>query len=100
MTDVSNVYAAIKFYDPVSTRASSRSLAFTLMFRIVALVSRLVNWALYRNNRGFWALSHLLTDVYTRPRSGHALLVERERLEAIAESVRSPGGWTGTSVGR
>ena len=101
MTDVFNVYAAIKFYRScvdagikplfgvhldVSDRGTGESAG-----RIGLLC---------RNNRGFKALSHLLTDVYTKPRSGHTLLVERERLEAIAKDLIALSGGMDGDIGR
>ena len=101
MTDVSNVYAAIKFYRScvdagikplfgvhldVSDRGGGESAG-----RIGLLC---------RNNRGFKALSHLLTDIYTEPRSGHTLLVERKRLEPIAKDLIGLSGGMDGDIGR
>ena len=101
MTDVSNVYAAIKFYRAcvdagikplfgvqldVSDRGTGESAG-----RIGLLC---------RNNRGFKALSHLLTDIYTKPRSGHTLLVERERLRGIAKDLIGLSGGMDGDIGR
>ena len=88
MTDVSNVYAAIKFYR-ACVNAGIKPL-FGVHLDVAARgagepVGRI--GLLCRNNQGFKALSHLLTDIYTEPRSGHTLLVDRVRRRSAHDAV-------------
>ena len=101
MTDVSNVYAAIKFY------RSCVDAGIKPLFGVHLDISDRVGGKsagriglLCRNNRGFKALSHLLTDIYTEPRSGHTLLVERKRLEPIAKDLIGLSGGMDGDIGR
>ncbi len=101
MTDVSNVYAAIKFYR-ACVNAGIKPL-FGVHLDVAARgtgesVGRI--GLLCRNNQGFKALSHLLTDIYTEPRSGHTLLVDRERLHPIAKDLIGLSGGIDGDIGR
>lgn len=101
MTDVSNVYAAIKFYR-ACLKAEIKPL-FGVHLEVGEKDSGMPAGQiglLCRNNESFQALSHLLTDIYTQPRSGHSLSVERERLEGIGKGLIGLSGGVDGDVGR
>ena len=95
MTDVSNLYATVKFYrtcleagvkplfgvqlDVTGSKQEKSSGQITL---------------LCRNNKGLRALSHLLTEIYTQPRSTQALSIDRTRLADFgADIIGLSGGY-------
>ena len=101
MTDVSNVYAAIKFYR-ACLKAGIKPL-FGVHLEVGEKDSGMPGGQiglLCRNTESFQALSHLLTDIYTQPRSGHSLSVERERLQGIGKGLIGLSGGMDGDIGR
>ena len=101
MTDVSNVYAAIKFYR--ACLAAGIKPLFGVHLEVGEKGSGMPAGQiglLCRNNQSFQALSHLLTDIYTQPRSGHSLSVEREHLEGIGKDLIGLSGGMDGDIGR
>ncbi len=87
MTDLGNLYAAVKFYRAcldanvkpifgveIGARLSNSEVGGSLTI-------------LCRNNLGFRRLSALLTELYTSPRDGQTLFVTREQLRALGDTV-------------
>ena len=101
MTDVSNLYATVKFYrtcleagvkplfgvqlDVTGSKQEKSSGQITL---------------LCRNNKGLRALSHLLTEIYTQPRSTQALSIDRTRLADFGADIIGLSGGMDGDIGR
>ena len=101
MTDVSNLYATVKFYR-ACVEAGIKPL-FGVQLDVTdgkQAKSAGQITLLCRNNNGLRALSHLLTEIYTQPRSTQALSVDRTRLaDCGADIIGLSGGMDG-DIGR
>ena len=101
MTDVSNLYATVKFYR-ACLDAGVKPL-FGVQLDVTdgkqAKSSGQIG-LLCRNNRGLRALSHLLTEIYTEPRSTHALAVARGRLVDFGSDMIGLSGGMDGDIGR
>ena len=88
MTDVSNMYAAVKFY-----RACKEASVKPLLGTEITVCGDVDDRAkgqmilLCRNNNGLQHLGRLLTETYVRPRSSHGITVKRSELFAAADDL-------------
>ena len=99
MTDVSNIYAAVKFY------RACKGVSVKPLFGAELIVSdgpndpgrgRII--LLCRNTNGFRLLGRLLTDMYTRQRIGQDVTVSRNELRSIATDLIVLSGGIGGDV--
>lgn len=101
MTDVSNLYATVKFYR-ACVEAGVKPLFGVQLDVTDGKKGKSAGQItlLCRNNKGLRALSHLLTEIYTQPRSTQALSVDRTRLaDCGAHTIGLSGGMDG-DIGR
>ena len=88
MTDVSNMYAAVKFY-----RACKEMSVKPLLGTEITVCGDADERAkgqmilLCRNNNGLQHLGRLLTETYIRPRSSHGITVTRSELFGAADDL-------------
>ena len=88
MTDVSNMYAAVKFY-----RACKEASVKPLLGTEITVCGDADDRAkgqmilLCRNNNGLQRLGRLLTETYIRPRSSHGITVTRNELFDAADDL-------------
>ena len=101
MTDVSNLYATVKFY------RACLDAGVKPLFGVQLDVTDGKHdkpsgqiGLLCRNNRGLRALSHLLTEIYTQPRSTQALAVARSRLVDLGNDMVGLSGGMDGDIGR
>ena len=101
MTDVSNLYATVKFYR-ACLDAGVKPI-FGVQLGVAdrendKTAGQLV--LLCRNNRGFRALSHLLTEIYTQPRTAQGISVRRDRLAESGRDLIALSGGVEGDLGR
>jgi DNA polymerase-3 subunit alpha len=88
MTDVSNMYAAVKFY-----RACKEASVKPLLGTEITVCGDADDRAkgqmilLCRNNNGLQRLGRLLTETYLRPRSSHGITITRNELFDAADDL-------------
>ncbi len=88
MTDVSNMYAAVKFY-----RACKEASVKPLLGTEITVCGNAGDRTkgqmilLCRNNNGLQRLGRLLTETYVRPRSSHGITVTRKELFDAADDL-------------
>ena len=101
MTDVSNLYATVKFY------RACLDAGIKPLFGVQLDVTDGKQdkpcggiGLLCRNNKGLRSLSHLLTEMYTQPRSIQALAVARNRLADFGTDMIGLSGGMDGEIGR
>ncbi len=87
MTDLGNLYAAVKFYRACLDANVKPIFGVDISARINSTEVSGPLTILCRNNLGFRRLSALLTELYTAPRDGQTLFVTREQLRALGDTV-------------
>jgi len=87
MTDLGNLYAAVKFYRSCLEAGVKPIFGVELDAQLNGEASHGRVTLLCRNNLGFRRLSALLTDLYTMPRADDKLLVRQSQMAALGESV-------------
>jgi len=87
MTDLGNLYAAVKFYRSCLEAGVKPIFGVELDAQLNGEASHGRVTLLCRNNLGFRRLSALLTDLYTMPRADDKLLVRQSQMAGLGESV-------------
>ena len=100
MTDINNLYAAVKFYRACLNAGVKPLFGVELTLGAVTPVDpggKII--LLCMNNRGFKGVSELLTQLYTQPREGRELVAGLNQIESVADDVIALTGFDGAIGG-
>ena len=96
MTDINNLYAAVKFYRSCLNAGVKPLFGVELTLGAVTPVDpggKIILLCL--SNRGFKGVSELLTQLYTQPREGRELIASLNQIESVADDVIALTGFEG-----